>query len=89
MQQGQVQLRLIKDLLLTGYDYMELHDFADAYRSALRERNSNQPATQERWNWDYCVDAIGLLASMRFGSIVWLEHLAEPASLPNLTVTRE
>lgn len=88
MEQGQVQIRVIKELLATGYDYMELHDFADAYRSSMREYHSSEVG-EARLAWLHCSNAITNVAAMRFTLEVWIAHLNELASLPNLTITRK
>lgn len=88
-QQGISQILLIRELIATNYIFMELRHFSEAYKKAIQERISCIEGSPEYRAWLDAEQVIIVLAHLRFGSNAWLDHLCEPASLPNLTITRE
>lgn len=85
--QGQIQIRLLKDLLQTGIVYMTLPDFVDAYQSANRTycECANDREASDRWL--QCMIAVQAIACIRFSLSDWITAIGEGRAPANLTVT--
>jgi hypothetical protein len=85
---SQPQIRMIKELLQTSHDFMEVGDFAIAYQKAFQHHCEADENSADKFDWHCVMQAIHFIASIRFGRNGWHRALDALQGYPGVTVKR-